>query len=318
MLKISFIIIAYNEERSIARCIDSILAQEDIGNNFEIIVVNDGSKDQTAQVVEEYVGKNSRVVLRSLVPNQGRGAARAMGVKMAQGDYLAFVDADIILPKNWLKICMEYADRYDAVGGIAIPDGDVNYIYQLFHLEPKNAKHVATVSGGNGLYKRRIFEKINFDFELRDGEDVAFNHQLVFNKFKTYSIRNLEVLHKETKTLLESLRWMYQSGIGATRQFKRFKRLRMPDLTYFGFLFVLSVSVYLSIFLSEYRIAMFCIVFYLIIVSLIFFKTRFYLKVGGIMRFVSAALVFTFFLLLYFFGRTLGWFVSGANKTAPR
>lgn len=67
----------------------------------------------------------------------GRGFARNSGVEKANGNYIVFIDADITIPENWLVKVRKHLEQYDAVGGIAIPDGDSTYICQKFKLEPK-------------------------------------------------------------------------------------------------------------------------------------------------------------------------------------
>ncbi|MBQ8044624.1 MAG: glycosyltransferase, partial [Clostridia bacterium] len=89
--KISVIVPAYNIEEYLSRCLDSILNQT--YENIEIIVVNDGSKDNTEKVIKEYARKDSRVKLISKV-NEGVTKARLTGMKAAEGDWIGFVDGD--------------------------------------------------------------------------------------------------------------------------------------------------------------------------------------------------------------------------------
>lgn len=90
-MKVSFIIPAYNIEKYIGKCLDSILKQT--FQDFEIVVVNDGSSDGTGKVLDEYAQKDSRIkVLHK--KNEGVSAARNDGVKMASGKYILFWDGD--------------------------------------------------------------------------------------------------------------------------------------------------------------------------------------------------------------------------------
>lgn len=93
-MKISFIIPAYNVENFIGKCLDSILHQP--CGDFEVIIINDGSTDNTAQVIESYSRQDSRIRVFSQA-NAGQGAARSFGLTQAQGDYVWFVDSD-----DWL------------------------------------------------------------------------------------------------------------------------------------------------------------------------------------------------------------------------
>jgi glycosyltransferase involved in cell wall biosynthesis len=88
-MKVSAIIPLYNKERSIARAINSALAQSH--PDFELIVVDDGSTDESAKVVRAISDPRVRLVAQS---NQGPGAARNRGAAETRGDYLAFLDAD--------------------------------------------------------------------------------------------------------------------------------------------------------------------------------------------------------------------------------
>jgi len=73
------------------------------------------------------------------------------------------VDADIYLPPTWLATCLVYLEEYDALGGIAVPDGDVTFLYNKFRLVPIGAPATTTITGNNGLYRRRVFENAQFD-----------------------------------------------------------------------------------------------------------------------------------------------------------
>ncbi|MBI5728676.1 MAG: glycosyltransferase family 2 protein, partial [Candidatus Magasanikbacteria bacterium] len=96
-MRLSVVIPAYNEEHRLPSTLDRTLNFLNIhfSEEYELIVVNDGSTDRTARVVEEFVKQfPGRVVLISYTPNQGRGAAVRTGMKQAQGDYILETDAD--------------------------------------------------------------------------------------------------------------------------------------------------------------------------------------------------------------------------------
>jgi glycosyltransferase involved in cell wall biosynthesis len=98
MVKVSIIIPAYNGDRYIEEAIDSILAQT--YNDYEIIVVDDGSTDNTAQVVQQY-GKQIQYLSQT---NQGVAASRNLGLTAAKGEYIAFLDQDdLFLPQKLLS-----------------------------------------------------------------------------------------------------------------------------------------------------------------------------------------------------------------------
>jgi glycosyltransferase involved in cell wall biosynthesis len=244
---VSVVVIAYNEALRIQDCLTSILNQ-DIDVITEIICVDDGSTDGTCDVVANVAATAGRVRCLTLPANVGRGSARAHGVAASRGDYVAMVDADVQLPAHWLRACLEALQGrdFDAVGGLAVPDGDVAWVYSAFGFAPKVVAATTTVSGSNGLYRRRLFTRVRFDPMLRNGEDVAFNHALVDAGFKAATVSGLTVTHSESKTYWDSVRWLFESGQGASRQLVLFKQVRTADLATFAFWFVAGASCVLS------------------------------------------------------------------------
>lgn len=93
-MKISFVIPAFNSATTLPKCLDSILRQ--VFDDFEVIIVNDGSTDGTQKVIDDYAQLDSRI-FSFFHANAGQGAARSFGLKQAKGDYIWFVDSD-----DWL------------------------------------------------------------------------------------------------------------------------------------------------------------------------------------------------------------------------
>ena len=239
---VSFVVIAHNEAAGIERTLRSILDQRPPGQPREIVVVDDGSSDATPAIVAGLADGHEEIILVRLEENRGRGAARATGVRTATGRYLATVDADIVLPPDWLARCLDALDEHDAVAGIAVPDGDVNYLYRRFALTPKVVSSTTDITGNNALYRRDLFDAVNFDPSLREGEDVALSHALRARGARLMVLEDLLVQHEEHKSLRESLAWMYESGQGASRQFARYRQLRMPDLALLGWIVSLALA----------------------------------------------------------------------------
>ena len=90
-MKFSIIVPVYNVEKYLKRCLDSI--QNQTYDNFEVIIVNDGSPDHSQEIIDEYVKHDDRF-LSYQKENGGLSDARNYGVKYATGDYLLFVDSD--------------------------------------------------------------------------------------------------------------------------------------------------------------------------------------------------------------------------------
>lgn len=306
-MRTSFVIIAYNEEKNITNCLNSILNQDEL-KDYEIVVVNDGSKDKTADIVRDFSKKNKRVRLIDLKINQGRGNARFTGVKESKGDYISFIDADIILPKHWLKTCLEEIKNYDAVGGIAVPDGDVNYIWQKCNLNPKIVKHSTIVTGSNGFYKKKLLNSINFNSKLTEGEDFDMNNRLTEKGFKLKSIKNLIVKHKESRTYSNTLIWLHKNGKGATKMLKKYKRLRLPDLAFLGFIILFILAIIEIIILHTFYF-LYLFILYPLLTSLLHIGTKFNFELKKPLKFIFAIILNYPLIFSYYIGRIAGFFI---------
>ena len=225
---VSFVVITYNEETNIVNCLSSITSQIGAGS-IEVLVVDDGSSDRTADVVAEFAVDRPEIVLLQHPFNRGRGAARETGINAARGELVAMVDADIVLPANWLQCCRAaLTDNVDAVGGIPVPDGDVSFLYRRFGMHPRPVPPTVPVTGANGLYRRRVFELVGVDPSLAEGEDIALNHAMAQAGLIARNLPEVLVEHRENKGFLRSIRWLYQSGIGASRQWARYGEVTGP------------------------------------------------------------------------------------------
>lgn len=303
MMKVSFVIIAYNEEKNITNCINSIMNQKEL-KDYEIIIVNDASKDKTAEIIKTFSRNNKNISLVDLKENKGRGNARFMGVKNAKGDYLAFVDADIILPKHWLSICLQNIKAgFDAVGGIAVPDGDITYISQKLSLHPKIIPHTTGITGSNSIYKKSVFKKIKLNKDLRGGEDTDLNWNINKAGLKIKLIPNLVVNHHENIDFVKSVKRMYSFGKGATRLLKTHKKIRLPDLAFFGFIVLLVGNIFL-ITIGEFRfIAL--LVLYPLLTSFLHLCSKF--KIDSI-NFLFGVFLNYALMISYYYGRIIGFF----------
>lgn len=110
-LLLSIIVPMYNAEKTISKCINSILEQD--FQEFELILVDDGSTDKTLQICEEYASRDERIIVAPMGKNCGLIAARKCGVELGRATYIGFVDSDDWIEKNMysslMKIQKEYA-----------------------------------------------------------------------------------------------------------------------------------------------------------------------------------------------------------------
>lgn len=125
MPNLSIIVPVYNTEEFLSTCLNSILSQS--GIDMEVIVINDGSTDNSLNIITQYANKDSRVKYFSQ-KNSGLSVARNTGLNLATGDYILFVDSDDwIFPDTiahyWQRIEESNADVVAGIVGIAYENG---------------------------------------------------------------------------------------------------------------------------------------------------------------------------------------------------
>lgn len=126
MPKISVIVPVYNVEKYIRECVDSILVQT--FTDFELILVNDGSRDNSGAICDEYAAKDKRITLIHQ-ENQGQAAARNNAIAIAKGEWIHFVDSDDVIHPQMLEILYGAVDETTQISmcglckGISLPDG---------------------------------------------------------------------------------------------------------------------------------------------------------------------------------------------------
>lgn len=185
-MKLSFVIPAYNEEKVLGKCLESVLREaRDAICDIEILVVNNASTDRTDEVARSFSGV--RVVDE---PRKGLVRARQAGYEASSGDLIANVDADTILPKGWIdRVIREFASNQHLValsGPYYYHDLSpfLNWWVRAFYRLGKGVSVIHTLvtgrsgtmlQGGNFILRRRALERaggfnLRFDFY---GEDTA-------------------------------------------------------------------------------------------------------------------------------------------------
>jgi glycosyltransferase involved in cell wall biosynthesis len=188
---ISLIVPVYNAKNYLNRCIESILSQT--YSNFELILVNDGSTDESEQICSAFQQKDARVRLINQ-NNMGPGKARETGVKNSLGDFIGFIDADDYISVNYLEllyaaIIKNNADivkcNYQVVTENCVVIHSSKYIEielfnnfecMLYFVQQKHSSNYLW----DKLYTRRIFEGVVFP-NFFAGEDYCILSQLFSN-----------------------------------------------------------------------------------------------------------------------------------------
>ena len=178
---ISIIIPVYKAEKTIRRCLDSIMHQS--YEDWEAIVVDDGSPDDAGKICDEYerVDSRFRVIHQK---NGGVSSARNAGLDISRGEYIAFCDSDDYVEKNWLISFIRHIEGYDVVvAGLTYIKGEQKSAFRLkFHDDsPSYSADVMSKSESFGylytkLFKSSIIQKhhIRFNESFRFLEDEEF------------------------------------------------------------------------------------------------------------------------------------------------
>lgn len=192
MSKVSIIIPAYNVEKYIGRCLDSILAQT--LQDFEVIVTDDCSCDNTKNVVLSYVQRDARIRLIYQDENMGPMVARMYGVQSAIGKYVMFVDGDDTLPLDALKGLVDAMEREEdvdiAIGTVACLSWNGQWLNLITNALPFGCdrrgvyralleKKLIHALWGK-IYKIELFKQDLLALKnYRNGEDAIMFYQLV-------------------------------------------------------------------------------------------------------------------------------------------
>ena len=173
---LSVIVPVYNTERYLTTCLESILDQ--IYSNIEVIVVDDGSTDESGKICDEIAKRDSRVTVIHK-DNAGLSSARNIGIQVASGKYIAFVDSDDYLRKDTLEKLINTALETNSdivISNYYLYFHDGNDIKHLKHMPKKktysnneviNLMLLNRIQGHvwNKLFKYSLLNKINFEFE---------------------------------------------------------------------------------------------------------------------------------------------------------
>ncbi len=180
---ISFIVPVYNGQAYIADCIESIIKQK--YDDFELIIVDDGSTDQTLEICKRYTNGRIRIITQK---NSGVSAARNTGVSAAKGDYIVFVDVDDIVTENYVELIEKYSeDSPDLiVFSRNIPENmvqkDMNEIRKMVLLISDRINNAIKLNAvWSKAYKKKFIQdnQIMFREGVVHGEDMLFNLNII-------------------------------------------------------------------------------------------------------------------------------------------
>lgn len=201
--KISIIVPIYNAEIYLRRCIDSILSQN--FQDFEILLIDDGSPDKSGNICDEYATKDNRIRVFHK-ENGGVSSARQYGINNAKGEYTIHIDPDDWVESNMLYDLYEKSKKEDA--DIVICDfyieGEKNATYKKQYIGNTNQNTLKNILNGkvigtlwNKLIKNNLYRKYNIHFiqDINYCEDVLILAQLLIIEHLKVSYLNKALYH---------------------------------------------------------------------------------------------------------------------------
>ena len=243
------VVISYNEAAHIGRCLESLLAQDYVTGQLEIVVIDGGSTDGTQEAVRSYASRQSSI---NLVIEKKRGAAagRNTGVNRAAYDMVAFLDADCHAPADWLTVLMRaYRQekardhRIVAVGGRNIAPVGSSYLQRAIEImldsylgsfdsvqgrQFMGRRSVGSLPTLNSLYEKAVIASMGFfDETLKsEAEDADLNYRLYVADYRFIYLHDSYVYHNMRATPLLWMRNMFRYGKGRARLLKRYPAMR--------------------------------------------------------------------------------------------
>lgn len=222
MLRVSIVIPVYNRASLIGSVIEALLDQA--YRPFEIIIVDDGSTDNTERIVSSYQVKYI------YQENRGPAAARNRGFRESGGDIIAFIDSDCIARKDWLENLIKGFDSPEvgAVAGsydIANPE---SLLSRLIHEEIKWRHsgfkgYIRAFGSYNVAIRREVFEKVGgFDetYRTASGEDNDLSYRILKAGYKIRFMPDALVAHYHTEKLFKYLKEQYRHAFWRMKLYK--------------------------------------------------------------------------------------------------
>jgi glycosyltransferase involved in cell wall biosynthesis len=223
MPRVSVIIPVYNNEKDLPICLGSIMGQSISNKDYEVIVIDNNSKDNTVQVIKDHP------VIFGREKRQSSYAARNKGITLAKSEYLIFTDADCKPTKEWLKAyldCLSKTGSKLIAGGIELTMDDPDNAWMMYdklnHLNQKllveTKKFAATA---NLMVHKEVFEEVGkFDPTLISGGDSEFGQRATI-KFDMVYCPEAKIYHPARGSFRGLIKKKYRLGFGFAQRYRK-------------------------------------------------------------------------------------------------
>lgn len=240
---ISVIVPVYNVEKYLNKCINSILNQT--FKDFELIIIDDGSSDKSGLICDEYEKKDKRIKVIHQ-ENKGLSAARNIGIDLAIGDYITFIDSDDYIDENYLCIFYSVISKNNAdivMGGNIIVNEDITtsdslnkkYSFEIIEKRETYKKmmnnETITFSAWAKLYKSNLIKKIKYPIGKYYEDVYVINDiiecadKIIFTNYNGYYY-----LKRDDSIINSCMNTRHMDLIDAATKYKDFMICNYPEL----------------------------------------------------------------------------------------
>jgi glycosyltransferase involved in cell wall biosynthesis len=294
MYKFSIIIPVYNRPDEIQELLESLSNQRN--KNFEIIIIEDGSKIDCKHIIEKY--QSELTINYSFKENTGPAKTRNLGAQKAIGEYLVFFDSDCIIPKEYFEIVENELSKnnIDVWGGPDSAHPSFSNLQKAINHSMTSFFTTGKIRGGEKIdkfhprsfnmgIKKKVFDDLGgFPItRMWPGEDMVFSVELIKRGFSTMLFKDAKVFHKRRNTLKSFSIQVFR--FGKTRYIiskvypKTFKIFFLfPSLFLVGNLFLISMAITVW-----WSIIPICIYIFLVFFEALFNKNKFFVAILSIL-----------------------------------
>ncbi|RBW63195.1 glycosyltransferase [Tenacibaculum sp. E3R01] len=277
-LYFSIIIPVYNRPDEVDELLESITKQ-DYQDEFEVIIIEDGSDQSSVSIVEKYNAKlNIKYFYKE---NTGAGLSRNYGMKKASGNYFIILDSDVIVPQKYLSIVKNELTKNftDAFGG---PDAAHHSFTAIQKAINYSMTSTITTGGIRGKKKsvgkfqprsfnfglsKKAFEKTKGFSKLKAGEDIDLSFRLLESGFNTQLLEKAFVYHKRRTTIKQFFKQTFAFGTARPKLNRKYPET--AKITYwFPSLFIIGIDITIILLLFGSWIPILFYAFYFVILFL--------------------------------------------------
>ncbi len=263
-MKYSIVIPVYNRPDEVDELLSSLLSQS--FQDFEVIVVEDGSKITCREVCDKYTGK--LCLSYFMKPNSGPGQSRNYGAERANGEYLLILDSDVVLPKDYLQAIEDELNTLpcEAFGGPDASHPSFTPVQKAISYSMTSFFTTGGIRGGkakldkfyprsfNMGIRRDVYQTLGGFSKMRFGEDIDFSYRICEAGYKPRLFPQAWVWHKRRTDFRKFFRQVFNSGIARINLEKRhpgtMKLVHMLPMVFtvgvigLVLLFILGLSMY--------------------------------------------------------------------------